>query len=504
MAKNTIDGKLLYKMLQGGFASLSHNENYLNDLNIFPVSDSDTGTNMKRTFKKGVAALSSESSVHDMFSTLAKGMSLGSRGNSGFILSQYFQGIHEYTKDKESITLTDFSDALTHAYSIAYKAVIQPTEGTMLTVMREGIKRTLPKVNDTMSAKEFLTILAEEMFQCVQETIKQMDVLRQNNVVDSGALGFYLIFEGMKKALHEDLGHFDCNQNTLLPKRVQPLNNAVSFFRYCTEFTLKLREAKYSDFFISLLKKRGDSIVVAKNESTLKVHVHTNGPKEIMDEFSKYGDITIKKVDDLFDTQEFERLKLRKHKGFVIVAFTHGEGNAMTLEQIGADVAFSVPFGHSPSEKELKNLLSEFLKENLIVFSSHKETRDRLKAIKWWQGFQNLYVAECDGLTKTFFMLSSLIFTDEFRNIKKSLEYLKNQRVFQTSIKGTYDLVGQLKTAANEKILKPYSTVVVFGGKNCDSKDIDIVRAYFESNNNIEFAYYDGGQHDSDFIIGAV
>ncbi|MCL2720025.1 MAG: DAK2 domain-containing protein [Treponema sp.] len=523
ICENTIDGGLLRRMLHSGFTSLSHNKNYLNDLNIFPVSDSDTGTNMKKTFKNGIAAINGEFSFHDVFSSFVNGILLGSRGNSGFILSQYFLGIYDYIKNKdEPVTIGIFSCALQHAYEIAYRAVIHPAEGTMLTVMRDGIEKTLPRLNDKTSVKDFFDVLTEEMFLCVQETVKQMDVLRENNVVDSGALGFYLIFDGMKKSLNDDLVHFNCEQSELLPKRIPILVKSISFFRYCTEFVLRMYEEKNKDFFVRLLSKRGDSIVVAADKSVLKVHIHTNEPREIMDEFSKYGDIAVRKVDDLFQTEEFERLKLRKHTDFAIVAFTKGEGNAAILEQLGADIAFNVPSEHYPSEEELKKLIGEFLKENLIIFANDKETHERLRRIKWFSNLQNVYVAESESLSKTFFMLSSLVFTDEFKNIVKSLENLKKQHIFQTYIKTTVienstQYSGFLKnklittdnfeqlldTVADEEILRSYSTVIIFSGKYCKQKDIKSIHVHFEKNSNIEFSFIEGKQHESDFIIGA-
>ena len=521
--EDTIDGKLLYKMLLGGFDSLSRNKNYLNDLNIFPVSDNDTGTNMKNTFEKGISALKDEVSFHNVISDFVKDMLLGSRGNSGFILSQYFLGIREYTKDKKSVTLIDLSAALQQAYGVAYRAVLQPAEGTMLTIMRDGINRTLPKINDKTLVKEFFDILVEEMFICTQETVKQMNILRENNVVDSGALGLYLVFDGMRKALHNDTQYLDCEQNDSFPKRSPSPVKSVSFFRYCTEFVLKMHDIKCKEFFVRLIEKRGDSIVVAIDEDILKIHIHTNVPQEILDEFAEYGNIAVKKIDDLFLTQEFERLKQRKHKGFAVVAFAYGEGNAAILEQMGADVAFCVPCGYFPAEDELKMLLDGFLKENLIVFPCDKETQERLKRIKWFSNLQNLHVVESDGLPKTFFTISSLIFADKFQNVVKSLERLKKLRCFQTSVNVAIvenriqyagflkdksiirdNLIELLNATANEDILKLYSTLIVFGGKYCKPKDVDSVCAYFEKNSDVSFTYFDGQQHDCDFIIGAL
>jgi len=500
--ENSIDGELLGKMLAGGFANLSYNTEYLNEINIFPVSDGDTGTNMKNTFAGGIAALSAEPSFSGTFSAFVKGMLISSRGNSGFLLSQFFLGIHEYTKGKDTVSAADLSSALPHAYQKAYEAMLKPAEGTMLTVMHDGIERTRLRINGETSIIEFFNILVGEMFICVKETLNQMDMLRDNNVLDSGAIGLFLIFDGMKRALHDDLQHFDCALSNL-PERRKVFFKNVSFFRYCTEFTLSMHDVRSKDYFVSLLTKRGDSIIVSADEGVLKVHIHTNEPQDLMDEFSEYGVFIVKKVDDLFQTQEFEGLKLRKHTGFAIAAFTCGDGNAATLEQLGADVAFSVPFDHCPAEKGLRELLEEFLKENLIVFPDSKETYEKLKRIQRSSNLQNLYVADSDNLTKNIFMLSSLILAGEFKDLIKSLESLEKRQVFQTSIRTNDNFLETLNAAADEKTLEPYSTVVVFGGKNCKPEDIDNIRAYFEKNSNIEFTYLDGSQHDCDFIIGA-
>jgi len=520
--EHTIDGELLSKMLIGGFTNLSHNIDYLNGINVFPVSDGDTGTNMKRTFESGVAALNGEASFCDTFSAFVKGLLIGSRGNSGFILSQYFSGIYEYTKGKNTVSVDDLSSALPHAYQIAYRAVLNPVEGTILTIMREGPKRTLQKIGEKTSVQEFFDILAGEMFICVRKTVNQMKLLQDNNVLDSGAVGLYLIFDGMRSAFHENLQHFDCEGNTVLPSRSKTLIKTFSFFRYCTEFVLSTHRAQSRDYFVRLLTNRGDSTVVVADESLLKVHIHTNEPQEILDEFKKYGDIVTMKVDDLFLTQEFDGLRQRKHTGFAVAAFTYGEGNAAALENLGADAAFCVPEGHNPGEESLQKLLGGFLKENLIIFASDREMKERLIRIKRFADLQNMYVAESDGLVNTFFMLSSLIFADEFKNVVKSLENFNNQKVFQTSIKTMAvsnhiqysgnlgdqtitmnNLPELLNVVSSEKVLSPYSTVVVFGGKNCKQEDIDDIRAHFGKNSGVEFTYLDGQQQECDFIIGA-
>lgn len=522
MLVTEIDGALLGRMLRNGADSLASNVDYLNGVNVFPVSDSDTGTNMRNTLEAGVASLIDDASFSCVMQAFVKGMLIGSRGNSGLILSQYFRGLHEHTQGQGAVSVPGLCEALQHAAQCAWRAVLHPVDGTMLTVMRDGISRTLPRITHDTSVTEFFDLLAGEMFLCMRETTEQMDVLRKNNVVDSGALGFFLVIDGMKRTLNDDPQFFECAQSDLLPKRRADVAGCVSFFRYCTEFVMKGGETCDRKFFTALLEGKGDSIVVARDEDILKVHIHTNRPQEITDEFSHYGSIIKRKTDDLFMTEEFERLRQRKHQGFAVLAFTDGEGDAAMLEQLGADVAFAVPFRHSPSEEELAMLIDGFVAEDLIIFADDKEIQERFRRIKWFSNLQNLCVVETDGLPRTFFTLSSLVFSDDFSGIVKSLDGLKRQRVFQASITAEVeigqrwyagssgrkvftndDLSALLEAVAGDKVLRPYSTVVVFGGVQATPDEVESVRAFFEKNSACDFTYVDGRHHAGDLIIGA-
>ena len=520
---NTIDGRLLHKMLLNGFASLSKNKAYLDSVNVFPVSDNDTGANMTATFERGISSLKDEASFNDVMSGFVKALLFGSKGNSGLILSQYFRGIHETTKGKDAVTVAELCGALRYANQFARKAVLHPVEGTVLTVMRDGIERTMPKVGETTSVAEFFDELVGQMLFCTQETVKQMDRLRDNNVVDSGALGLYVIFDGMGRAVHGDPHLFDCGEDDSLPIRVLDGFKNISFFRYCTECAVIVHDARNKEYYAGLVEQRGDSVVIALNGDILKVHIHTNAPQAIMDAVSGVGDVVSTKVDDLFLTNEFDRLNQRKHDGYAVVAFTSGEGNAAALEALGADVAFTVPRGHSPSEEELKVLISGFLKKDLIVFARDAEMQERLRRIKWFSNLRSLYVCDAWGLVRSFFALSSVLFADDAAGTIESLENFKRQMVFQVGVEATDssnsvrysstdgkrpatagDLPSLLNRVAGPERLAPYSTVVVFGGTDCTQDDAGAIRAHFEANAGIEFTYLDGGQADSVFVIGAL
>ena len=292
-----MDGKLLYQLLICGFQKLNDNTHYLNDINVFPVSDADTGTNMKRTFETGINELVVSSSFTDVFSSFMQGMLLGSRGNSGSILSQYFLGIYEYTKGNNEVSVVKFCRALKSAYKTAYRAVLQPVEGTILTVMRESIENTIAQVNKDTSLEQFLDIFTVELFLCVQNTKNKLDILRLNDVVDSGAVGFYLIFDGMKSGLFSAEQASD-NEMLLFEKSEKSVQNPL-IYRYCTEFLLITRADYTKEFFIGKLDTKGDSLIVTFTDRLLKVHIHTNEPQDILDEFSAFGDLAETKVDDM-------------------------------------------------------------------------------------------------------------------------------------------------------------------------------------------------------------
>ncbi len=504
--QTTIDGERLYRMLRSAFASLSYNETYLNDINAFPVSDKDTGTNMKRTFRKGLLAIEENKTAGETISSFATHMSMESRGNSGFILSQFFLGLKDCLKDKDLITLEDFMKALVHAYQVAYAAVINPMEGTMLTVMREGTRLAIEKFSalENGGIGDFLSLLSENVFLSVLETHSQMKLLEANNVVDSGALGFYLVVDGMKKSYEGNSLYFDCRESGLLPRRMADVDNPLTFFRYCTEFTIRLKERKGKKYYSDILSKHGDSVVVAINGDFLKVHVHTNGPQDVIKEFSKYGETVLTKVEDLFETPEFARLKNRKHLDYAVVAFTYGAGTAAILEQLGADAAFPIPEGHVPTEAELKNLLGPYLEGNLVVYSADRKIEDILKSLRWWGHYDNLLVVECRGLTNAFFKLASSMFDCSFKDFDKQLDVLRRIKTVEFAFDGQDGLVEKLRRSLSPERLKGFATMVVFGGRAIKQKTIDEISFFFAERDDVEFSYFAGLQEHPLLLIGAM
>lgn len=296
----TLDGVLLKGLLVSGYNNLCGSIQYLNDINVFPVSDGDTGTNMKKTYGMGIEKLVDSPFFNVVLDSFVQGTLLGARGNSGMILSQYFVGFYNATKDKQEVSVPELIDALLIAYNTAFTAVLKPADGTILTVMRESTVRTKDKIWQDINLEEFFNVFTAEILSSLKDTPKTLAVLKENNVVDSGGAGFYLIFDGFRKwCCSNNISSQDLS--TLLDKAqiTTQKPQAQLVYRYCTEFRVKLKSAFNKEKAVNYLEKQGDSIAIASDKGVLKVHIHTNNPDEVINEFSQDGELLDKKIDDM-------------------------------------------------------------------------------------------------------------------------------------------------------------------------------------------------------------
>ena len=207
MQTKTIDGKIFEEMVRCSLQYFSYFEDEINMINVFPVSDGDTGSNMKYTLENGINSASSSNNLGEYLKELSKGMLFGARGNSGVILSQIFKGIYMSLKDKASMTVNDFCQALVSGAEYGQKAVIKPVEGTILTVTREGIAQTLPTitVQADIDFLSFFKIYLAHLQSVLEKTPEYLPVLKANSVLDSGGTGYLKIMEGMKKCLANEI-----------------------------------------------------------------------------------------------------------------------------------------------------------------------------------------------------------------------------------------------------------------------------------------------------------
>ena len=286
MANQTVSGTLFKKMVTNGAVNLKNNHKEIDHLNVFPVPDGDTGTNMQMTMMAGIKEVNNldSQSIVDISKILSRGLLMGARGNSGVILSQFFRGVYsEIAKiDNGSATIQEFIQALVGGYQMAYRAVMDPVEGTILTVVRESAEKVARESSNLHSVEEVLKMYLEQARETLTKTPDLLPVLKEAGVVDSGGAGFIKIVEGWIMALEgQMLNEAEVQHQPQQREHYHGAENlgAVDIkYGYCTEFIVKLHKPeKFNENYMKdPLSQMGDSLVVVTDDDLLKVHVHTN------------------------------------------------------------------------------------------------------------------------------------------------------------------------------------------------------------------------------------
>ena len=338
-----IDAKLYLNLIRGGAARLAAHRQAVNDLNVFPIPDGDTGDNMLMTVQAGCSAAGA--TLSEMAKAVSAGMLLGARGNSGVILSQIFAGIAKGLEGVDEADVKAFSHAMISGVKESYHAVAEPVEGTILTVFREGVRAA----EGSKDLEEYFDLLLPAMDLSLAHTPELLDVLKKAGVVDSGGAGLLYIAEGMRAALHGEVAETvetdaPAAQNVDLDAFTE---DSVLEFGYCTEFLLRLQRSKvdldtFDETVLSdWLSRNGESLVFFRDGSIIKVHVHTRTPGDILNHCQQYGEFLTLKVENMtlqhHENHMDERFK-RGRKAFGVVSVASGDGLEDTFRELGADV----------------------------------------------------------------------------------------------------------------------------------------------------------------------
>ena len=311
MPVTELDSAQFANMLRGGYENLKQNAARINDLNVFPIPDGDTGSNMQMTFEGGIKALDGNSfdSLGGVSRSVAKGMLLSARGNSGVILSQLFEGIAKGFKNLETANISEIGSAFKSGVRQAYDAVLTPTEGTILTVSREAADYACSRINDGCTLESFMNDYAAEMKRSLERTPELLNVLKEAGVVDSGGAGLVAITEGMISSLSGDNiaeTHIsDTHSAASAPDLDLFTEDSVMEFGYCTEFLLRLQKCKTDivSFELSTIKDYletvGNSIVALQNGTIVKVHVHTMEPGKVLNYCQQFGEFLTLKIENM-------------------------------------------------------------------------------------------------------------------------------------------------------------------------------------------------------------
>ncbi len=302
-----IDGSLFKRMVVTGAIVLHNNHPEIDALNVFPVPDGDTGTNMSLTFSAGASEIENLDShdIYEVAKKLSKGLLMGARGNSGVILSQIFRGISIAFEGKKEVNAVELAQALQNGAKVAYKAVMRPVEGTILTVIREASEAVVQYAQDDMEIEDVFSYFVKEADQSLERTPELLPVLKEVGVVDSGGAGLLLVFTGFMAGLAgETIERVEIKGEAQKDVLVEVESDSEEAYGYCTEFILRLDQAKMKAFKEERLRNElerlpGNSIVVVQDEDIVKVHVHTLKPGNALNAAQRYGEFVKLKIENM-------------------------------------------------------------------------------------------------------------------------------------------------------------------------------------------------------------
>ena len=392
---NTIDAKMLAKMFLAGAKNLESKKEWINDLNVFPVPDGDTGTNMTLTIMsaaKDVAAMENPD-MTSLCKAISSGSLRGARGNSGVILSQLFRGFTKSIREKNELNIPIFADAFEKAVETAYKAVMKPKEGTILTVAKGAATKARELSNEGC---DDLTVFFDEIIKYADEVLEQtpemLPVLKQAGVVDSGGQGLMQVLKGAYDAFlgkEIDLTLGEVTHTSPMKANVEAQADMDIKFGYCTEFIIMLSRnfnIKNEMDFKEYLESIGDSIVVVADDDVVKVHVHTNDPGLAIQKALKYGALSNLKIDNmrlehqekLFkagqalqeETAVHEEPMPHKEVGFIAVSV--GEGINEIFKGLGIDYIIEGGQTMNPSTEDMLNAIEKVNANTVFILPNNK------------------------------------------------------------------------------------------------------------------------------------
>ncbi len=387
MSNHTIDGRAYAQMLLGGAIVLSAHAREVDDLNVFPIPDGDTGENMLLTIQGGADGQPRSEILAEESHRISEKMLLSARGNSGVILSQFFEGISRGFENIREADAQALGAAFRCGVTCAYKAVLKPTEGTILTVIREATEYACEANPDTPLA--FLEAFIDEAKRSLARTPELLPVLKKAGVVDSGAAGLIYIMEGMKRALSGEAFETSVKEDALTQEPDLDAFDADSVLElgYCTELLLRLQNAKTQvDTFDTLLLTEyletiGDSIVAVKNGSIIKIHVHTMTPHLVLAFCQQYGEFLKVKIENMSlqhnhiakesEKEQSAPRSIRTKKPFGVVAVANGDGIKEAFIGMGADVIVDGGQSMNPSTEDFLHAFDEACADTILVFPNN-------------------------------------------------------------------------------------------------------------------------------------
>lgn len=442
---NKLDGQLFEKLIIGGAINLKANVKEVNELNVFPIPDGDTGDNMYMTINGGIEYLKKENdlSLSKKAIALANGMMLSARGNSGVILSQLFNGLAKGLEGVDSADVLQMCNAFKQAVKQAYSAVVKPVEGTILTVAREAVEYTEAKKAYTQSINDFFEKYLFEMKNSLERTPDLLETLKEAGVIDSGGAGLVYIIEGIKEVLEgkeiTDDNSFESTKQTIDFSKFN--ENSIMEYGYCTEFLLQLQTSKINinnfdiQVIIDYLNTIGDSIVAYLTGTVVKIHVHTLQPYKALEFCQKFGEFLTVKIENMtlqhnevINNNQAEGKKIKRpKKKYGIVAVANGEGLINTLIESGVDEVINGGQTNNPSTKSFIEAFEKVNSEYIYVFPNNSNIIMTANEAKQLYKDAMVYVINTKDFGQAYSALSVVDFgVEDPEEIRQVLEEAKD------------------------------------------------------------------------------
>ena len=528
---------------------LGRNAEFINSLNVFPVPDGDTGTNMNLTIESGAKAVAqnTSNSVGDLTESLAKGMLMGARGNSGVISSQLFRGIYKATQGMKTLNAQELANAFSNGVATAYKAVMKPVEGTILTVARVGAQEGANKANETDDVEEVMKAIVEGAKKALKTTPDLLPVLKQVGVVDSGGQGLLFIYEGFLEGLlgeefadryQPDEGEMDEMINAMHHQSVQSQLSTQDIANgYCTEIMVDLtadvpnKKTFNLDEFRDHLSKLGDSLLAVSDDEVAKVHVHTEHPAAIFAYGSQFGQLGKIKIDNMriqHETIVNNSEENQESVDFAVIAVASGNGIRKLFESEGVNRIISGGQTMNPSTQDIIDSIKKSGAKKAIVMPNNGNI---IMAAKQAAEVSDIPVGIVPTKTISQGLTAMLSFDpddsldDNVANMTDALdtvvsgEVTKANRdttindieIHQNDFLGIVD--GDIKVA-NTDLITATSTMIekmldedaeiitVMYGRDSNKKEAQqLVDAVKKKHDDLEFEIHDGGQPVYNFLI---
>lgn len=549
MVLKEIDSKKFRDMVRVATHRLGRNAEFINSLNVFPVPDGDTGTNMNLTIESGAKAVAENpsSNVGDLTESLAKGMLMGARGNSGVISSQLFRGIYKATQGMKTLNAQELANAFSNGVATAYKAVMKPVEGTILTVARIAAQEGANKANETDDVEEVMQAIVEGAKASLKTTPDLLPVLKQVGVVDSGGQGLLFIYEGFLEGLlgenyadryQPDEGEMDEMINAMHHQSVQSQLATQDIANgYCTEIMVDLtadipkKKSFELEEFREHLSKLGDSLLAVSDDEVAKVHVHTEHPGEIFKYGSEFGQLGKIKIDNMriqHETIVNNSEEEQESVEFAVIAVASGNGIRKMLESEGVNRIISGGQTMNPSTQDIIDAIKKSGAKRAIVLPNNGNI---VMAAKQAAEVSDIPVGIVptktisQGLTAMLSFDADESIEENVESMTDALEDVVSGEVTQANRDTTIDGVeihendylgiidGDIKVAESdlikstvdmvEKMLDEDSEIitVMFGRDSNKEEAQQVVSALEAKHDDLEFEIHNGGQPVYNFLI---